>query len=70
MSKIRTLAYVTGIEKGGIYRCRLEDNEGHGVLAHLCGRMRIGRIVLCVGDAVTLELSPYDLHRDRIVWRH
>ena len=69
MSQIRTLAIVTGIEKGGMYRCRLEDNPTEEVLAHLCGKMRIGRIVLCVGDTVTLELSPYDLHRGRVVWR-
>lgn len=44
---------------------------GHGrtVLAHLSGKMKTNFIRVLVGDKVTLELSPYDLTKGRIVWR-
>ena len=51
-------------------RQRAIVRKTHQVLAHLCGKMRLGRIVLCAGDEVDVELSEYDLHRGRIVWRH
>lgn len=44
--------------------------NGHEVLAHLCGKMRIRYIRIMAGDKVTVELSPYDLTRGRITWRH
>lgn len=70
MEKIQCRATVNEIRKGGLFQCYLEQNEAHFVIAHLCGKMRQMRIVLCVGDDVTLELSPYDLRRGRIIWRH
>jgi translation initiation factor IF-1 len=47
----------------------LLDN-GHDVLATLAGRMRRFRIRVLAGDRVTLEVSPYDLSRGRITFRH
>ena len=70
MSKIRTLAIVKEVQKGGIFRCSLDDNPDHELIAHLCGKMRRKRIILCVGDLVSVELSEYDLTRGRIMWRH
>ncbi len=50
------------------YRVILEN--GHKVLAYAAGRLKIRRIRILAGDLVTLELSPYDLDRGRIVWRN
>ncbi|HYX81251.1 MAG TPA: translation initiation factor IF-1 [Gemmatimonadales bacterium] len=44
--------------------------NGHSVLATIAGKMRKFRIRVLAGDRVTLELSPYDLTRGRIVYRH
>ena len=49
------------------FRVRLEN--GHEVLAHISGRMRVNYIRLLPGDRVTLEMSPYDFNRGRIVHR-
>ena len=43
--------------------------NGHEVLAHVSGRMRMHFIRILTGDVVTLEMSPYDLSRARIVYR-
>lgn len=40
------------------------------VLAHLCGKMRLRNIRVLVGDRVSVEMSPYDLSKARIVYRH
>jgi translation initiation factor IF-1 len=49
------------------FRVRLDN--GHEVLAHISGRMRVNYIRLLPGDRVTLEMSPYDLTKGRIVQR-
>ena len=49
---------------------RVEVEGGHVVLAHVSGKMRMHYIRILPGDKVTLELSPYDLTRGRIVLRH
>lgn len=49
---------------------RVELDNGHKVLAHISGRMRKYYIKILPGDRVTLELSPYDLTRGRITYRH
>ena len=67
---IRQLGWVTQSLKGHLFEVTLDDNPQHRVFAHLSGKMRIKRIVLIVGDKVDVELSPYDLSRGRIVWRH
>ena len=48
---------------------RLESENGHKVLAHVSGKMRMHFIRILPGDKVTVELSPYDLTRGRIVHR-
>jgi len=48
---------------------RVELENGHKVLAHISGKMRMHYIRILPGDKVTVELSPYDLTRGRIVYR-
>ena len=48
---------------------RVELENGHKVLAHVSGKMRMYFIKILPGDKVTIELSPYDLTRGRIVYR-
>lgn len=48
---------------------RVELENGHKVLAHVCGKMRMHFIKILPGDKVTVELSPYDLTRGRIIYR-
>ena len=43
--------------------------NGHKILAHVSGKMRMNYIRIYPGDMVTIELSPYDLTRGRITWR-
>lgn len=55
------------------FRVRLDDPSyptDHVVLCHLSGKMRINYIRIIPGDAVTVELTPYDLSKGRIVFRH
>ena len=49
---------------------RVELENGHVVLAHISGKMRMHFIKILPGDKVTVELSPYDLTRGRIVYRY
>ena len=49
---------------------RVELDNGHVVLAHISGKMRMHFIRILPGDMVTVEMSPYDLNRGRIVLRH
>lgn len=48
----------------------VELENGHKVLAHVSGKMRMHFIKILPGDRVTLELSPYDLTRGRIIYRY
>lgn len=48
---------------------RVELDNGHKVLAHVSGKMRMNFIRILPGDKVTVELSPYDLTRGRIIYR-
>ncbi|OJV62655.1 MAG: translation initiation factor IF-1 [Clostridiales bacterium 38-18] len=50
-----------------MFKVKLEN--GHVVLAHISGKLRMNFIRILPGDKVTLDLSPYDLTRGRIVWR-
>ncbi len=55
------------------FKIRLDDPAyptDHVVLCHLSGKMRINYIRIIPGDAVTVELTPYDLYKGRIVFRH
>jgi translation initiation factor IF-1 len=59
---------VTEVLPNATFRVLLAN--GHDVLATLAGRMRRFRIRVLAGDRVTLEVSPYDLTRGRIIFRH
>lgn len=48
---------------------KVELDNGHIVLAHISGKLRMNFIKILPGDKVTLEMSPYDLSKGRIVWR-
>ena len=48
---------------------KVKLSNGHEVLAHISGKMRKRWIRIAVGDKVTVEMSPYDLSKARIVWR-
>ena len=48
---------------------QVELANGHKVLAHISGKLRMNFIKILPGDKVTLEMSPYDLSRGRITWR-
>lgn len=55
------------------FKVRLDDPKyptNHEVLCHLSGKMRINYIRIIPGDAVTVELTPYDLSKGRITFRH
>ena len=49
------------------FKVRLDN--GHELLAHISGKLRMHYIKLLTGDTVKLEISPYDLNRGRIIWR-
>ncbi|MCL1882000.1 MAG: translation initiation factor IF-1 [Oscillospiraceae bacterium] len=48
---------------------RVELSNGHKILAHVSGRLRMNYIRILPGDKVTVEMSPYDLTKGRITWR-
>jgi translation initiation factor IF-1 len=48
---------------------QVELPNGHRIMAHISGKMRMNFIRIYPGDKVTIELSPYDLTRGRITWR-
>lgn len=51
-------------------RFRVELENGHEVIAYTSGRMRKNRIKTLTGDRVTVEMSPYDMEKARLVFRH
>lgn len=64
------------IEKDGIVKevlpnamFRVELDNGHVILGHIGGRLRMNSIRIMVGDTVRVQISPYDLTKGRIVWR-
>jgi translation initiation factor IF-1 len=66
-SAIRVEAEVIEALPNAMFRLRLEN--GHEVLGHVSGKMRMFYIRILPGDKVTVELSPYDLQKGRIVHR-
>ncbi|MDI9471656.1 MAG: translation initiation factor IF-1 [Tissierellia bacterium] len=50
-------------------RFKVQLENGHTVMAHLSGKLRLNYIRIMPGDNVTIELSPYDLTKGRITWR-
>lgn len=59
---------VTRVLPATMYNVRLDN--GHELLAHISGKMRKHFIKITTGDKVTVELSPYDLTKGRITYRH
>ena len=64
---IRLQAKVTEALPNAMFKVELEN--GHKILAHVSGKMRMNFIRILPGDAVTVEMSPYDLNRGRIILR-
>jgi len=64
---IRVEAVVKEALPNAVFKVVLEN--GHEVLAHVSGKMRMHYIRILPGDTVTVELSPYDLTKGRIVYR-
>jgi translation initiation factor IF-1 len=65
---IRLQATVVDALPNAMFRVELEN--GHRILAHVSGKMRMHFIRILPGDTVTVEMSPYDLNRGRIVLRN
>ncbi len=59
---------VTAAHPNALFEVTLEN--GHEILAHLAGKVRKNRIRILIGDRVVVELSPYDLSKGRITYRH
>ena len=66
--KIEFKGKVTELLPNAMFRVKLEN--GHEVIAHVSGKMRMHYIKILPGDIVKLELSPYDLSRGRITFRY
>jgi translation initiation factor IF-1 len=66
--KVEMMGTVTEALKGTRFRVKLDN--GHEVLAYLCGKMRKYYIRILLGDRVKVELSPYDLTQGRIIYRY
>ena len=65
---IETDGIVKKVLPATMYRVELEN--GHEILCHISGKMRKHFIRIAVGDTVTVEISPYDLKKGRITFRH
>lgn len=65
---IRLQAEVTEALPNAMFRVKLEN--GHQIMAHVSGKMRMHFIRILPGDTVTVEMSPYDLSRGRIILRN
>jgi translation initiation factor IF-1 len=59
---------VSEILPNAMFRVKLDN--GHEVLAHTSGKMRKNRIRVLIGDKVNVEMTPYDLSKGRITFRH
>ena len=65
---IQVVGTVTETLPNATFRVELEN--GHKILAHISGKMRMHFIRILPGDKVTIEMSPYDLSKGRIVYRN
>jgi translation initiation factor IF-1 len=64
---IKVIATVKEALPNAMFRVELEN--GHEILAHVSGKMRMHYIRILPGDKVTIEMSPYDLSKGRIIYR-
>ena len=65
---IEVIGVVVKVLPATMYRIKLEN--GHELLAHISGKMRKHFIRITTGDRVTIQISPYDLSKGRITYRH
>ncbi len=65
---IEVMGVVSQVLPATMYRVKLEN--GHELLAHISGKMRKHFIRITAGDRVTVQISPYDLTKGRITYRH
>ena len=65
---IEVIGTVVKVLPATMYRVKLDN--GHEILAHISGKMRKFFIKITTGDKVTVEMSPYDLEKGRIIFRH
>jgi len=65
---IEVMGVVSQVLPATMYRVKLEN--GHELLAHISGKMRKHFIRITAGDRVTVQISPYDLPKGRITYRH
>lgn len=65
---IEVIGTVEELLPSAMFKVRLEN--GHEILAHLSGKMRLHKIRLLPGDKVTVEMTPYDLSKGRVTYRH
>jgi len=65
---IEVIGMVTKVLPATMYMVKLEN--GHELLAHISGKMRKHFIKITTGDKVTVQISPYDLNKGRICYRH
>lgn len=66
-ASLRVAAKVVEALPSAVFRVELEN--GHQIVAHVSGKMRMHYIRILPGDTVTVEISPYDLSKGRIVYR-
>lgn len=66
--QIQVEGVIDEVLPNGMFRVELAN--GHKILAHLSGKMRKFHIRITQGDRVTVEMSPYDLEKGRITYRH
>ena len=64
---IEAMGTVVDVQPNAMFKVQLEN--GFEVLAHISGKIRMNYIRILPGDKVTIELSPYDLTKGRIIWR-
>ena len=67
---LRVEATVLESLPNAMFRVKLENGSSHTLIAHVSGKMRMNFIRILPGDRVTVEMSPYDLARGRIVMRN
>ncbi len=65
---IKVDGIITETLPNATFKVRLDNN--HEILAHISGKMRMNFIKILVGDKVSLEISPYDLTKGRIIYRY
>jgi translation initiation factor IF-1 len=65
---IEVIGTVEELLPAATFKVKLEN--GHTILAHLSGKMRMNKIKILAGDTVAVEMTPYDLTKGRIIYRH